>query len=96
MIVKKFQLQYTKNQYLLSGIFSTLSNQNRESSYIKADYQNSISGNLLKCKLVHTSLCHQVKLVTLRLVLCLKNSNFILEKKMAELTQNKKSNKPAD
>ena len=45
MIVKKFQLQYTKNQYLLSGIFSTLSNQNRESSYIKADYQNSISGN---------------------------------------------------
>lgn len=96
MIVKKLKLQYTKNQYLFSGIFSTLSNQNRESSDIKADFQNSIGGNLLKCKLVHTSLCNQGKLVTLRLALCLKNSNFILEKKMAELTQNKKYNKPAD
>ena len=35
MIVKKLQLQYTKNQYLLSGIFSTLSNRTVKARTLK-------------------------------------------------------------
>ena len=46
----------------------------------------------LNCKLVHTSRSNQQtdELFTLGLVERFKNSNFILESKMAELNQNKK------
>ena len=62
----------------------------------KLFYQNSISGNLLNSKLVHASCRNIDKLLALGLAQRLKNSDLILESKMVELNQNKKSNKQLD
>ena len=63
---------------------------------IRQNFLESISGDLSNCKLAHTYFPPQSidKLVTLELIERLKNSDFILESKIAELNQDKNSKQP--
>ena len=85
------QKQFRKELIFIIYVFFSILLWNSEPPCIQTAFQNSISRDLRSCKLVHNSHRNKWINLTLGVVERLKNSDFILEVKMAELNQKKNS-----